>query len=229
MTDLALFDLDNTLLQGDSDHAWGEYLCEIGSVNAETYRAQNERYYRQYRDGDIDINEYLNFALRPLARRSLGTLLAWRGNFIRRKIAPMVTPDSQALLDRHRADVTVIITSTNRFITAPIAGMLGVDALIATELEYRCGRYTGKAEHPPCFREGKIERLNKWLEETKPLYDRIWCYSDSINDLPLLNYADKPVVVNGDAAIVAHARARNWSCVYPGDASLHAEPSPHER
>lgn len=213
MTDLALFDLDNTLLRGDSDHAWGEYLCEIGAVDAAVYRDTNERYYRQYTDGKMDIAGYLSFSLKPLAENSMSTLLAWRGDFIRRKIEPMITPATHALLDRHRDDTVVIVTSTNRFITAPIADLLNVDALLATEIECRYGCYTGIAEQPPCFREGKVIHLDRWLGQSRTTYGNIVCYSDSANDIPLLERADKPVVVNGDTALLAHARTHNWSCV----------------
>ena len=210
VSDLALFDLDGTLLAGDSDFEWGAYLADIGAVDSAFYLAENERFFKLYREGALDINEYLRFALRPLADHPLDDLLAWRRAFVEQKIKPLINPGAAALLDRHAADVTAVITSTNRFITTPVANLLGVDALIATEPEVRKNRYTGEALAPPCFQEGKITCLKDWLKSARLSFDRTWFYSDSINDLPLLQFVDNPVVVDGDEALSRHAADQGW-------------------
>ena len=213
MNKLALFDLDNTLISGDSDYEWGAYLCEIQAVDENFYRAKNEHFYQQYCDEKLDIDEYLNFSLRPLADNAFATILAWRNDFINKKIVPLIKPKALRLLHQHRNDTKVIITSTNRFITAPIANLLGVDALIATELEWRNGCYTGMPEPPPCFRENKIKCLENWLAQCRANYEEIWCYSDSINDLPLLQFSDQAIVVDGDEKLLSYAHKNNWRSI----------------
>ncbi|TMH44779.1 MAG: HAD family hydrolase, partial [Betaproteobacteria bacterium] len=162
---LALFDLDNTLLSGDSDYEWGQFLVDHGVLDRESYEAQNRTYYGQYVAGTLDIHEYLRFALGPLAAHTPRELERWHAEFMRLRILPMITPAARALVQRHLAadELCAIITATNSFVTAPIARAFGVKHLIATEPEVREGRFTGRVAGTPCFREGKLERLEQWL------------------------------------------------------------------
>jgi HAD superfamily hydrolase (TIGR01490 family) len=212
---LAIFDLDHTLLAGDSDHAWGEFLIERGIVDGPAYRAANDRYYAQYQAGTLDIFDFLAFALAPLARFDRGALDRLHAQFMEIRIRPMVAPGTPALLDKHRArgDTLVIITATNRFVTAPIARMLGVERLIATEPEERDGRYTGRVTGTPCYREGKVTGLNAWMREHGATLIDSWCYSDSHNDLPLLAEAANPVAVDPDSRLRHEAQARGWPII----------------
>ncbi|WP_106478702.1 histidinol-phosphatase [Phytohalomonas tamaricis] len=209
---LAIFDLDNTLLNGDSDHAWGEFLVEQGAVDVESYRAANERYYREYADGTLDIAEYLSFALKPLADNTPEQLRAWHQQFMASKIEPMILPAGEELLAQHRAqgDYLLIITATNRFVTGPIAERLGVDDLIAIEPEVIDGYYTGRVCGTPSFREGKIQCLEQWLDAHDVTLDGAYFYSDSQNDLPLLNRVDNPVAVDPDDTLKEIATTRGW-------------------
>lgn len=212
---LALFDLDNTLLAGDSDHAWGRFLAEVGAVDAETYTRANDAFYAQYVAGTLDIYEFCRFVFQPLVAHPLPRLEHWREEFLRERIQPMIAPGAADLLARHRAagDTLLIITATNSFVTRPIADLLGVGNLIATEPEFRDGRYTGELAATPCFQEGKIERLRDWLrdrgEPPQAMADACF-YSDSRNDIPLLEAVGEPVAVDADPALAAHARERGW-------------------
>ncbi len=210
---LAIFDLDNTLLRGDSDHAWGMFLVERGLVDGETYQLANERYYAQYRDGTLDIMEFLAFALAPLARVEPATLRAWHHEFMQAKIRPMITAPARALVEQHRArgDTLLIITATNRFVTAPIAREFGIENLLATDPETVDGRYTGRIDGVPCYREGKVIRLREWLALHGHTLDDSWFYSDSHNDLPLLETVTHPVAVNPDEILRATAQTRGWT------------------
>ena len=212
---LAIFDLDNTLLGGDSDHAWGEFLVRKGIVDAVVYREANDRFYREYQRGALDIHVYLAFALEPLARHSVAELGALHDEFMRTMIAPMRLAQADRLLAGHRerGDFLLIITATNAFVTRPIAASLGVDAILATEPELRNGRYTGKITGTACFREGKVARLNEWLR-THP-HDLLTAsfYSDSHNDLPLLQMVGKPVAVDPDDTLRAIALERGWPVI----------------
>lgn len=209
---LAIFDLDNTLINGDSDHAWGEFLCRRGIVDEKAYREANDHFLQQYQAGTLDIHEFLNFALRPLANHSEEQLNAWHAEFMTECIEPMMLPAARDLLDKHRAqgDFLLIITATNRFVTAPIAERLGVDALLATEPERLADRFTGRVAGTPCFQGGKVVRLDTWLSETGHSLAGSSFYSDSHNDLPLLEKVDFPVAVNPDARLEAVARERDW-------------------
>jgi len=209
---LAIFDLDNTLLRGDSDHAWGQFLVENRVVDGESYRRENERYYAQYRAGTLDILEFLAFALRPLAMHDLDTLRAWHRRFLQEKIRPMITAAAHALVESHRArgHTLVVITATNSFVTAPIAAEFGIHRLIATEPEMRDGHYTGNIRGVPCYREGKVTRLKAWMTEHGETLEGSWFYSDSHNDLPLLGIVDHAVAVNPDAVLRTEAKARGW-------------------
>lgn len=209
---LAIFDLDNTLLRGDSDHAWGTFLVERNLVDGDNYRRENERFYDEYKAGTLDIMAFLAFALAPLARFDRATLDQWHREFMREKIVPMITPPARALVEQHRArgDTLLIITATNRFVTAPIAAAFGIDHLLATEPELHNDRYTGRVTGTPCYREGKVVRLGEWLTQRHESLDGSWFYSDSHNDLPLLERATHPVAVNPDDTLRAAATRRGW-------------------
>ena len=209
---LAIFDLDNTLLNGDSDHAWGEFLCNEGLVDRQQYRNANDHFYEQYKQGTLDINEFLTFVLQPLKTFPRHQLNRLHQKFMQTVIEPMMLPAAHDLLQKHReaGDYLLIITATNSFITAPIAARLGVDAMLATDPEEIEGEYTGKATGVPCFREGKVTRLHQWLEETGNSLKDSYFYSDSCNDLPLLEVVDYPVAVNPDAILLETANSRGW-------------------
>jgi HAD superfamily hydrolase (TIGR01490 family) len=212
---LALFDLDNTLLAGDSDYEWGQFLVDRGILERETYEAQNRAYYEQYAAGTLDIHEYLGFALRPLAAHTAAELERWHTDFMASRILPMVSLPARALVSRHRerGDLCAIITATNSFVTTPIAREFGVPHLIATEPERRDGRFTGRVAGTPCFREGKVRRLDEWLgAQGRRLGDfaETSFYSDSHNDLPLLERVSRPVAVDPDEALAREAARRGW-------------------
>lgn len=209
---LAIFDLDNTLLGGDSDFLWGRYLCENGIVDEDAYRRANEHYYQQYLEGSLDIFEFLSFVFKPLASHDMATLEAWRAAYLEQKIKPIMLPAAEALVEKHRAqgDTLLIITATNSFLTAPIAKMLGIDHLIATDPEMVDGRFTGRVAGKPSFQHGKVERLKKWLaSRDEDLKDSVF-YSDSHNDLPLLELVDTPVAVDPDPKLQTVAKQRGW-------------------
>ncbi len=210
---LVLFDLDNTLLDGDSDYEWGIFLCNHQLVDADEYRKQNAIFYSEYSSGNLDIHDYLRFVLKTFTQHSKEQLLEWRKQFVNEVIEPLISPANKALVSRHKenGDITVIITATNQFITEPIAEIFGVDDLIATELEIVNGQFTGHPQGTPCFKDGKVICFKQWLKRVRTQFRQLWFYSDSINDLPLLEYADKPIIKNGEADIVAIAKQRNWS------------------
>jgi len=212
---LALFDLDNTLLDGDSDYAWAQFLIEEGVLHAGDYHAKNDYFYERYKDGTLDIHEFLDFQLAPIARRPRAQLDAWHSEFMQRKVRPMILPRAPELIARHSDALTAIVTATNRFITKPIADELGVANLIATDIEEVDGTFTGKPRGTPTFREGKIERVNEWLASRgRSLADfESWFYSDSLNDLPLLERVTHPVAVDPDATLRAHAIERGWPVI----------------
>jgi HAD superfamily hydrolase (TIGR01490 family) len=215
---LALFDLDNTLLAGDSDFQWAQFLIEQRVLDREVYEAQNVEFYEQYKSGTLDIHAFLDFQLKPLSRHPRSQLDAWHSEFMKERILPLITPDARKLINKHMLgrDLCVIITATNRFVTAPIAQELGISNLIATEAEQRDGEYTGRVSGLPCFREGKIARLESWLDEhnlTWLSFLESWFYSDSLNDLPLLNKVTHPVAVDPDATLKAHAEKKGWPII----------------
>ena len=215
---LTLFDLDNTLIACDSDYEWGQFLVDRGVLDRDRYEAQNRNYFEQYVAGTLDIHEYLGFALQPLAKHSPEDLSRWHAEFMRKRILPAITAESRALVARHlgRDDLCAIITATNRFVTAPIASEFGVRHLIATEPELKDGRYTGRVAGTPCFREGKVQCLGEWLgTQAKRLADfgEISCYSDSHNDLPLLELATRAVAVDPDERLAAEAARRGWPVI----------------
>ena len=212
---LAIFDLDNTLLNGDSDHAWGEFLVNKGIVDEAFYRRQNDHFYELYKQSKLDIMEYLAFALEPLTRFTLAELAALHAQFMAEYINPMRQPKADALLRGHReqGDFLLIITATNGFVTRPIAQALGVDDILATDPEVEGDRYTGRIVGTPCYQEGKVTRLNQWLQQTHHTLDNSYFYSDSINDLPLLQAVTHPVVVDGDQRLTSAAQQRGWPCI----------------
>ena len=212
---LALFDLDNTLLAGDSDYEWGQFLVDRGVLDRHAYEAQNRAYYEQYVAGTLDIHEFLGFALRPLAEHSGTDLARWHAEFMADRIRPLVSVQARALVRRHldRGDLCAIITATNSFVTAPIAGEFGVPHLIATEPESRDGRFTGRVAGTPCFREGKVRRLEEWLAQQGHAlagFHESSFYSDSHNDLPLLERVSRPVAVDPDDKLAREAARRGW-------------------
>lgn len=212
---LAIFDLDNTLLNGDSDHAWGEFLCEKGIVDADEYSRANDHFFHLYQQGTLDIHEFLQFALRPLTQHSPEQLNSLHQQFMQERIEPMILDKALALLKKHKdqGDFLLIITATNSFVTHPIAKRLGVDAILATDPEQIDGQYTGKVAGVPCFQDGKVTRLNMWLEETGHSLENSYFYSDSRNDLPLLKIVDNPVVVDADEALLQIAKELNWPSI----------------
>jgi HAD superfamily hydrolase (TIGR01490 family) len=209
---LAIFDLDHTLLAGDSDHLWGQFMIEQGLVERDHHQSQNDKFYADYQAGTLDIAAYTRFALEPLVRLGPDKLLPLRAQFVERVIDPIVAPAAPALLERHRmqGDELLIITATNRFVTEPIAQLLGVDELLATDPERVDGRYTGAITGIPCYREGKVRRFEQWLHERGERFDQVTFYSDSHNDLPLLRQVQRPVAVDPDAQLRAEAQARGW-------------------
>lgn len=212
---LALFDLDNTLLGGDSDHAWGDYLCRRGILDTVTYKARNDEFYQDYLAGTLNLTDYLNFSLDILGRTDMAQLAQWHSDFMRDCIEPIILPKALELIARHRAagDKLVVITATNRFVTAPIVERLGIETLLATECEMLDGRYSGRTTGIPCFREGKVTRLNLWLEENAYTLQGSYFYSDSLNDLPLLEQVDHPVAVDPDPKLRAEAEQRGWPVI----------------
>lgn len=209
---LAIFDLDNTLIAGDSDHAWGEFLCEKGIVDSEEYSRANDYFYEQYKNGGLDIYEFLEFALRPLAKLPRNELDALHQQFMQEKVEPMMLPKAAELLNNHRerGDYLLIITATNRFVTGPIAAHLGVDEIIATDPEEVDGQFTGKVSGTPCFQSGKVTRLNNWLEANPHDLSESYFYSDSHNDLPLLEQVGHPIAVNPDEKLETLANDKLW-------------------
>ncbi|GAB2197603.1 histidinol-phosphatase [Sessilibacter sp. MAH4] len=209
---LAIFDLDNTLIRGDSDHAFGEYLADQGLVDSEVFRAQNNRFYQQYLDGTLNIFEYSEFALQIVAGKTAQELAHLQRDFFSQKIESMFLPKAKALIERHRneGDDLLIITATNRFVTQPIATWLGITQLLATEPEIVEEKYTGKITGVPCFQDGKVKRLYNWLEEYSGDLTGSYFYSDSFNDLPLLSIVENPIAVDPDDRLKQHALAHGW-------------------
>ncbi|HMM47236.1 MAG TPA: HAD family hydrolase [Thiobacillaceae bacterium] len=218
MTNLALFDLDNTLLAGDSDYEWGQFLIAKGAVDGEHYRAKNLAFYEDYKAGRLDIYAFLAFALRPLATHPRAQLDAWHAEYMETRIRPMITQAARDLVDRHlkESDVVVLITATNSFVTAPIAKEFGIPHLIATDAEEIDGHYTGEVAGTPSFREGKVTRIQQFLEARGTALDRLddsWFYSDSHNDLPLLEKVRRPVAVDPDPVLRARAQEKGWPVI----------------
>ena len=209
---LALFDLDNTLLAGDSDYAWGEFLVQQKKVDSDHYTRMNEQFYEDYQQGKLDIFEYLRFALAPLAALEPQELIELHRKFMDEVVSKMWLPAAEALVEQHRAagDRLMVISATNRFIVEPICQRFGISEIIATEPEQKDGRYTGGVAGVPSYQQGKVTRLQQWLEEKGETLEGSRFYSDSINDLPLLEVVDHAVAVNPDALLLAEAKQRAW-------------------
>jgi HAD superfamily hydrolase (TIGR01490 family) len=212
---LAIFDLDNTLLGDDSDYLWGQFLVAQGLVDGEVYARENQRFYEDYKSGNLDIREFLAFSLKPLSEHPRKKLDALHRQFMREIIEPVMLPAAHLLLEKHRAqgDTLLIITATNRFITGPIAAALGVDNLLASDPEIVDGEYTGRVSGTPCFQTGKVKRLESWLREHGQNLASSWFYSDSRNDLPLLELVTHPVAVDPDETLADHAVSKGWPVI----------------
>ncbi|ULQ45225.1 HAD-IB family hydrolase [Flagellatimonas centrodinii] len=225
---LAIFDLDHTLLAGDSDLLWGQYLCRLGVVDPAYYAAENLRFYQAYQAGTLDIHAFAAFSLKPLTEHPRAQLEAWRADFMQTVVEPIICPGADPLIARHRAEgaVTLIMTATNRFITEPIAARLGVDHLIATDPEEIDGRFTGRIAGTPNFQHGKVTRLAAWRQTQAEAADHVTFYSDSRNDLPLLEVADQAVAVDPDEVLRAEAEGRGWPIISLRSAPLKATDTP---
>ncbi|HTT08171.1 MAG TPA: HAD family hydrolase [Gammaproteobacteria bacterium] len=212
---LAIFDLDNTLIAGDSDVLWGQFLGEHGHVDYTSHERENQRHFAAYKAGGLDIMAFLRFQLRILSEHDVETLHRWRDAFVKEKIEPVLLPKARALIEKHRDqdDVPVIITATNRFITAPIAGLFGVEHLIASEPEFKDGCYTGGVSGVPSYAAGKVTRMRDWMQAHGCDLNGGWFYSDSHNDLPLLREVPHPVAVDPDPQLTAEARKRGWPII----------------
>ena len=209
---LAIFDLDNTLIGGDSDFLWGEFLGEEGVVDANAYRKKNEYFYQQYDLGVLDIYAWLEFCLEPLTRYSMTELQELHHRFMIQKIEPILLDKAQNCINRHkeRGDTVLVITASTSFVTAPIVKKYGINHLLATEPEIKAGRYTGGVSGIPCFQSGKVDKLMPWLQKNEETLTGSTFYSDSHNDLPLLELVDNPVAVNADKILTKIAEKKGW-------------------
>ena len=213
---LALFDLDNTLLSGDSDFEWAQFLIEKQVLDREVYEARNLEFYEAYKAGTLDIHEFLDFQLKPLSRHPRQQLDDWHEEFMQEKILPIISRKARDLVESHLEDARVIVTATNSFVTWPIARELGIENLIATEPEVLDGEFTGRVHGTPAFRDGKVERLREWLDEHSlkwEMFEQTWFYSDSLNDLPLLSLVSHPVAVDPDETLKVHALQEGWHVI----------------
>ena len=219
--DLALFDLDNTLIAGDSDFEWAQFLIGKGILDREIYEARNLEFYEQYKAGTLDIDVFLDFQLRPLSRHPRRQLDVWRQEFLERQLRPLINAKARTLVREHldRGALCAIVTATNSFVTGPIAREFGIAHLIATipaQQSAQCGQFSGAPRGLPSFREGKIVRVEAWLESGGwwwGSFERTWFYSDSLNDLPLLSIVSHPVAVDPDSSLRTHAEAAGWPIV----------------
>lgn len=212
---LAIFDLDNTLIANDSDYLWGQFLVDQGIVDKAHYEAANAKFYSDYKQGTLDIVEFLHFSLKPLADNKVEDLHRWRERFVETIIRPLLLKPAQQLIDKHkkRGDTLMVITATNRFVTEPIVNLYGIDILLATTPDFVDGRYTGTFSGVPCFQEGKVKLLETWLEQSSETLANSWFYSDSHNDLPLLNRVENPVAVDPDDKLKAYAADMKWPVI----------------
>lgn len=215
MKRLALFDLDHTLLPIDSDYEWGHFLGSVGIINADDFQRRNREYADQYDAGTLDVLEFLRFSLGLIANRPAEEIESWRQRYMKEIIEPNIKPQARTLVDSHRqqGDLCALVTATNTFVTAPIAAAFGFDHLIGSEAQQLDGVYTGQPLGTPSFREGKVVRTEQWLAtlgKTWRDFEEIWFYSDSSNDIPLLEYATHPVATNPDPGLLALAEKRHW-------------------
>jgi len=209
---LAIFDLDNTLIGGDSDFLWGEFLGEEGVVDTNAYCKKNEYFYQQYDLGTLDIYAWLKFCLEPLSRYSMAELQEFHYRFMIQKIEPIMLDKAQNCINQHkeRGDTVLVMTASNSFVTAPIVKKYGINQLLATEPEIKAGRYTGGVSGIPCFQSGKVDKLMPWLQKNEETLTGSTFYSDSHNDLPLLELVDNPVAVNADKILTKIAEKKGW-------------------
>ncbi len=215
---LVLFDLDNTLLAGDSDHSWGQFLVDKGVLDREVQQTRNDAFFADYQAGTLDINAFLEFQLAPLARYPRAQLDAWHDEFLAEVIRPLITPLARTLVQQHldQGALVAVVTATNAFVTAPIVREFGIPHLIATIPAQENGRFTGEVRGTPAFQAGKIDRVNAWLESLALNHDCFserWFYSDSHNDLPLLEIVSHPVAVDPDDKLRTHATAAGWPVI----------------
>ena len=213
--ELALFDLDNTLLTGDSDHAWAEFLIGLGVLDRETFQSRNRAFYEQYKAGCLNIQEYLAWQLGTLATLPRSQLDKWREQYVENVIRPLIPESARQLIKQHQAQghLLAIVTATNSFVTGPIAREFGVEHLIGTIPAQQNGQFTGQTRGLPAFQAGKIARTESWLESLGYYwgsFEKAWFYSDSHNDLPLLSHVSHPVAVNPDSQLLKHAQEHNW-------------------
>jgi HAD superfamily hydrolase (TIGR01490 family) len=215
---LTLFDLDNTLLAGDSDYGWAQFLIEVGALDAETYERRNAEFFADYKAGRLDIHAFLDFQLGPLAEHEPAQLFAWRDRFLAEKIRPMLLPAARAIVSQRLegGDLVAVVTATNSFVTRPIAQMYGITNLVATEPEMAAGRFTGRVSGEPCFQAGKLTCVDAWLasrDHGLQDFSESWFYTDSHNDLPLLDAVTHAVAVDPDPILAEYAAARGWPVV----------------
>ncbi len=212
---LAIFDLDNTLIAGDSDNLWGHFACEQGLADGEDFGEKNDQFYRDYEAGTLDIEAYVRFALAPIRDQPVETAAGWHREFMSQKIEPIMLPQAQALIAKHRqlGHQLLIITATNEFVTAPIAHALGIKNLLASQVEVASGHYTGEPLGIPCYHKGKVARLENWAAEHDILIGEAYFYSDSHNDLPLLEHVSHPVAVDPDDRLRAVAEKKKWPII----------------
>lgn len=212
---LAIFDLDNTLLSGDSDHGWGEFLVKKKLVDEGTYREANQKFYDLYKKGKLDIYEYAAFSFEPLMAHTMEQLAELHDEFMDKVIAPMIGEKALSLVDEHRrlGHILLVITATNSFITRPIVSAFGIENLLATEPEIIDGRYVNKIQGIPCFHSGKVERLNSWLQDKEVTLDGSYFYSDSHNDLPLMEKVENPIAVDPDEKLLETAKKKGWKII----------------
>jgi len=222
MSTIALFDLDHTLIAEDSDALWGRFLVEMGVLDGEDYEREKTRFLSEYRQGRLDIEEFVRFALAPYAAHDYTLLLEWRERFVEECMRPLISDAARALVDQHRdaGHVLLIVTATNEFLTQPVAKLLDVEHLLATPMERVNGNFTGRTGGPPCFREGKLFYLERWLGAHDHNLEDSWFYSDSHNDLPLLERVSHPVAVNPDETLQRIAEERHWPVLSLHDADL---------
>ena len=210
---LAIFDLDNTLIGGDSDYLWGEFLCDEGIISdRQSFEKKNDYFYQQYELGSLDIYAWAEFSFEILSHHSINELEALHLKFMAQKIEPIFLKKAQDCINNHKGngDTVLVITASNTFVTAPIVKRYGINHLLATEPEIVSGRYTGKVTGIPCFKSGKIENLMPWLERNGESLKDSTFYSDSHNDLPLLEIVDNPVAVNADKILAKIAQTKGW-------------------
>ena len=212
---LAIFDLDNTLIADDSDYLWGQFLVDQGIVDKAYYEEANAKFYCDYKQGSLDIDQFLHFSLKPLADNNPDDLYRWRSQFIETVIKPILLKPAQQLIKKHRlrGDTLMVITATNRFVTAPIVELYGIDHLLATTPDFVDGKFTGSFTGVACFQAGKVKLLEDWLAHSSETLENSWFYSDSHNDMPLLNRVDHPVAVDPDEKLSAYAKEMNWPII----------------